>query len=60
MLNCMGANAGLGEDRDSLAAFLFRWPSAANSATAEPIKLPKVQLRCLHARFFCAWKMLSD
>lgn len=43
-----GRNAGLGEDRDSLAAFLFSWPSAADSASAEPIKLPKVQLRRLH------------
>ena len=32
--------AGLGEDRDSLAAFLFTWPDGDTSQAA--IKLPKV------------------
>ena len=32
---------GLGEDRDSIAAFLFTWPDG-KTTTALPIKLPKV------------------
>jgi hypothetical protein len=31
---------GLGEDRDSLAAFLFTWPEGQTAG--RPIKLPKV------------------
>ena len=31
---------GLGEDRDSNAAFLFTWPDG-NTAAARPVKLPK-------------------
>lgn len=32
--------AGLGEDRDSIASFLFTWPDG--DVTKNPIKLPKV------------------
>ena len=32
---------GIGEDRDSIAAFLFTWPDG-NTKSSNPIKLPKV------------------
>ena len=36
---------GLGEDRDSIAAFLFTWPDGNTSK--RPIKLEKVDNQCL-------------
>ena len=47
-----GSPAGLGEDRDSLAAFLFTWPEGDPSQPA--LKLPKV---CSCA--IAAWKAVS-
>ena len=41
------AFAGLGEDRDSLAAFLFTWPDGNTSKPA--LKLPKVCSSAQHA-----------
>lgn len=38
-----GGRAGLGEDRNSLAAFLFTWPGGTHDPAAQPIKLPKAR-----------------